>query len=656
MDAWRAGTRPETVVDVALALAAAGVNAVFALFPDNEDAYGLRTGPPLVVAGVVGGLVLVARRRHPLLTCLVVLALTDLVTVLRGDPGGLPFTVLLATYALGAHGSTRQGAVGLALAGSGFALLFAVQAPYFDSIISVAVLGQVMLAWVLGRLVARRRRIAEDARRRELALTRDGARATERAVLAERLRVARDLNDAAGDAIATITVRAAGARSSEVDPQGVLATIERSSRAATDDVRRMLLALRDPAATPVLDDSDPELRRALVTATGWDDEASDRAVRRARGRRDWPVDVALGLGVAVLNVTGSVAPDPSDPRTYADTVMPLLVLLAAVPGLALIIRRRHPVVTLALAAGAVAVVEALSWRTGNMPAALLIATYALGAWTTVPKGLITLVGLHAAMGLAAAAGPARFEAVGLLLFTVPWVLGAVIRWRRLADQQQVERALAAERELAVATERALAEERLAVARDLHDLVSHNLAAITLQAAAARRRPGSPDTTALAAIEQAGRSAVRDLRAMLDTLAQPLGGPLAPAPGLRDLEALAARHGEVNGPVELEIDPALERAPDSARLTAYRVVQEALTNVCRHAPGARVSVRLAATDGAVVVDVENDPLGSNLPVSPGSGYGLAGMRERVSLFGGTVTAGATPAGGFAVHAELSHGAT
>jgi signal transduction histidine kinase len=105
-----------------------------------------------------------------------------------------------------------------------------------------------------------------------------------------------------------------------------------------------------------------------------------------------------------------------------------------------------------------------------------------------------------------------------------------------------------------------------------------------------------------------------------------------------------------------IDPTLDRAPESVRLAAYRVVQEALTNVSRHAPGARVTVRLAATDGALVVDVENDGAVTSLPRSPGSGLGLAGIRERVSLFGGTVTAGATAAGGFAVHAELSHGAT
>ena len=655
--AWRARTRPERVVDVALALAATTFNVVFAVFPDTDNSYHLEAGhPPLVVAAAAAGLALVARRRQPLLIFLFVTGIVGAISLLHWDLGGVPFTLLLVAYALGAYGSDRDGIVGLTAVFATFGLLFAVDAPYFDSIIGVAALGQVGVAWLLGKVVARRREAADRARQRELALARDGARVTERAVLAERLRVARDLNGAASDAIAAITLNAAG-RPAGGNPDGVLAMIELRSRGATDDLRRMLIALRDPAATPVLDDADPALRRALVDATGWDDRPGIE--REPRGRApEWPIDLALGCGVAVLNVAGSVGPDPSITTASADPVLPVLVALAAAPGLALIVRRRHPVVTLAVAVAALTAVTAFGWRTGNMPGTVLIATYALGAWATVTRGLAALVGLYAVMVLTAALGPDRFE-VGvevLTVFTLPWVFGAVVRRRRLADEQQVERALTAERELAVATERALDAERLAVARDLHDVVSHNLAAITVHAAAARRRPGGPDPAALTAIEQAGRAALADLRAMLDALAGPGNGDLAPAPGLADLEALAVRHREANGPLDVSIDPALEHQPESVRLTAYRVVQEALTNVTRHAPGARVTVRLAATDGALFVDVENDATATSLPRSPGSGHGLAGMRERVSLFGGTVTAGATPAGGFAVHAELSHAAT
>ncbi|WP_328996070.1 histidine kinase dimerization/phosphoacceptor domain-containing protein [Kribbella sp. NBC_01245] len=255
------------------------------LFPDADNAYDLQTRhPPLVIAAALAGLVLVARRRHALLTFLSVVTVTGAIIVLHWDAGGVPFTILTAAYALGAHGSARDGIVGLTAAAAGVGLLFAVRAPYFDSIIGVAVLGQVGVVWLLGRVVTRRRSLADTARERELALAGDGAQATERAVLAERLRVARDLNDAAGDAVATITLQAAG-KHADGEPDGVLAMIERSSRGATDDLRRMLLALRDPASSPVLEDADPDLRRALVDATGWDDRPARVRARVRAGRR-----------------------------------------------------------------------------------------------------------------------------------------------------------------------------------------------------------------------------------------------------------------------------------------------------------------------------------------------------------------------------------
>ncbi len=646
------------MVDVALALAATTLNVAFALFTDAENDYDLAANQPaLAFAAGLAGLALLVRRSHALLTFLFVMAIAATIAMLEWDFGGVSITLLLAAYALGAHGSARDGVLGLGTAG--VALLVGMWDPRLGAHFGVDALLSVGAVWLLGRVVARRHEAAKDAEQRELALARDGARTTEQAVLAERLRVARDLNDAASDAIATITLQAAAGKRAEGDPDGVLAMIEHRSRSATNDLRRMLLALRDPAATPVLDDADPDLRRALVDATGWDDRPGGRGETNARRAPEWPVDVALGLGVAAMNVTGSVATDPGS-ATGADPVLGVLIVLAAVPGLALIIRRRYPVVTLALVAAAVATVSALAWPTGNMPGTLLIAIYAVGAWTTIRRGIAALVGLFAVVGLVTALGVGfadnKDDWAAPVLFTVPWIIGVSIQHRRLGDEQQVERALAAERELVVTTERALAEERLAVARDLHDVVSHNLAAVTVHAAAARRRPGHLDPTALTAIEQAGRAALADLRAMLDALVAPDGGDLAPAPGLADLQALADRHRESHGPLEISLDPALARAPESVRLTAYRVVQEALTNVNRHAPGARVTVRLAATDGAVVVDVENDGATTSLPRSPGSGLGLAGMRERVSLFGGTVTAGATTAGGFAVHAELSHGAT
>jgi hypothetical protein len=456
--AWRTRIRPETVVDVALSLAATTLNVVFAFGADIEDGYDLAARrPALAVAAGLAGLVLLVRRSHPLLTFLFVTAITETIALLHWDLGGVPFTLLLAAYALGAHGSARDGVVGLGTAV--VALLVGVWQTRLGTSFGTDDLLPVGVVWLLGRVVARRREVAKDARQRELALARDGARTTERAVLAERLRVARDLNDAASDAIATITLQAAAGKRAEGDPDGALAMIERSSRGATNDLRRMLLALRHPAANPVLDDTDPELRRALVGATGWDDRPASLSEPTVRRAPEWPVDVALGLGVAALNVTGSVATGPGSTASGADPVLPVLVVLAAAPGLALIVRRTYPVVTLALVAAAVAAVSALGWPTGNMPGTMLIAIYALGAWATIRRGITALVGLFAVMGLLTVLGLGfadnEDDWAAPVLFTVPWILGASIRNRRLGDEQQVARALVAERELAVATERAL---------------------------------------------------------------------------------------------------------------------------------------------------------------------------------------------------------
>ncbi len=339
----------------------------------------------------------------------------------------------------------------------------------------------------------------------------------------------------------------------------------------------------------------------------------------------------------------------------------MFVALAAVPGLALIVRRRYPVATLIAVAAVLTTVDALGWQTGNLPGSVVLATYALGAWAPARRGIVALLAMYVAVAAATWLGLPHHDEGAIweapVIFTAPWVIGAVIRHRREADRQHIERLLTVERELAAATERAVAEERLSIARDLHDLVSHNLAAITVQAAAARRSGhGTAAADALAVIEMAGRAALADLRRMLAAVSDPTGeAALTPSPGLPDLEQLVDLHRKAHVPVELTVDAAIADEPDSSRLTAYRLVQESLTNVARHARGAPATVRLDTTDHGLLVRVENDSpdpprKGRPLP-GPGSGFGLAGMRERVSVFGGILAATETEAGGFLVSAEL-----
>lgn len=629
----------DRAVDVAMAAVVTVFNVVGAVSPDPAVAYDLGTGHPMSVAvSALAGVAVLARRTHPLAVFVLVTVVTTVVHLGHWQNGFLPVTLVLAAYALGAFGTAVAGAVGLALFTVCVGLLFATSAPYFDSPIGLQAFAQVGAAGLLGAAVARRRTAADLAAARAAQSAKEAGRAAERAVLAERLRVARELNAAVSDAMTAITVQAAAARH-DGDQGGVLATIERSGRAATEDLRRLLRTLRQPGSR-----AEPPGAAAASSARSWRSDAL-------------PVDLTLGGCVALFNVLGSALPDPSAAPEYGEPVPAGLIALVALPGLALVVRRRYPVAVLAVALVVLATVGSLGGQTGSLPGTVLIAAYALGAWAPVRQGLAALAAMWTTMVVVDAADlmPPDFEEEGsvlgaLVIFTLPWVAGMVIRRRRLADQAQVAEALAAEREHAAAIERALAEERLAVARDLHDLVSHSLAAITVQAASARRR-GEPEGTTLEVIERTGRAALTDLRQMLDALRTRGGQPGPPAPGLPEIEELVAQHRARHGPVELLIDPALEQEPGSLRTTSYRVVQESLTNVARHAPGSPAVVTLTASDRGVRVEVENQPVQPGSVTTPGSGWGLAGMRERVALVGGTLDAAETSDGGFAVHAEL-----
>ena len=202
-------------------------------------------------------------------------------------------------------------------------------------------------------------------------------------------------------------------------------------------------------------------------------------------------------------------------------------------------------------------------------------------------------------------------------------------------------------------------ERLRIARELHDVVSHTLSVIAVQSGLAAHLLGpdqNPVRPALTAIEDASRAALDDLRRMLGVLRAGPGdaeASLDPSPGLDDLELLASAHRAAHGPVDLLVDPAVEAMPGSLRLTAYRLVQEALTNVRQHAPGARTQIRVGAAGSDVEVQIDDDG-GPDAPSADGprpGGYGLVGMRERVAVFGGSLDAGPREGGGFRVRAVL-----
>jgi signal transduction histidine kinase len=228
-----------------------------------------------------------------------------------------------------------------------------------------------------------------------------------------------------------------------------------------------------------------------------------------------------------------------------------------------------------------------------------------------------------------------------------------VRSRREAVAQAA-RTAAAERQ----AERAVADERARMARELHDIVSHNLSVVVLQAAGAQAAGGTDTGPTLQKIERSGRQALVEMRRLLGVLRQPdepaAGPELSPQPGLAELAALAEGVRAAGLPVVLVIDGDPDGLPAAVDISAYRIVQEALTNVLKHAgrASAQVSVRCGADE--VFIEVTDDGAGPQPAGPAGGGHGLAGMRERVALFGGELAAGPEPGGGFAVRARLPLG--
>jgi signal transduction histidine kinase len=202
-------------------------------------------------------------------------------------------------------------------------------------------------------------------------------------------------------------------------------------------------------------------------------------------------------------------------------------------------------------------------------------------------------------------------------------------------------------------ELAVADERARIARELHDIVGHSVSVMTVQAAAVRRllRPDQErEREALEAVEHAGREALAEMRRMVGVLRSPdEGASLAPQPGLRDLEGLVEQARQAGLPVDLEVEGDPLELPPGVDLAAYRVVQEGLTNALKHAHATRADVQLRYRDGQVEVSVTND--GRRDGAASRGGHGLAGMRERIAVYGGKLEAGPESAGRFRLRATL-----
>jgi signal transduction histidine kinase len=202
---------------------------------------------------------------------------------------------------------------------------------------------------------------------------------------------------------------------------------------------------------------------------------------------------------------------------------------------------------------------------------------------------------------------------------------------------------------------AAAIERERLARELHDVVAHSVSVMTVQSTAARRVIAEdPPRAAMAleAIERTGREAMAEMRRMVSVLRPgPAGEPLAPQPGIDDLAALVEQMEAAGLQVEMHVEGEPRRVPLAVGLSAYRIVQEALTNTLKHAGPVKADVLLRYAPGTVEIECSDGGGGAPAPAGDNGGHGLAGMRERATLLGGAVAAGPRPEGGFRVKARL-----
>jgi signal transduction histidine kinase len=381
-------------------------------------------------------------------------------------------------------------------------------------------------------------------------------------------------------------------------------------------------------------------------------------------QRLWPLTKRYWFDALIVAVSifGTLAyalkidyeePFPSGPRW--------LIALASVPiTLPLLARRRYPF-------GAPAFIflylGAVSFAEGDF------VTYAFTTFLTVLAGCF-LFGLledrrQSLAGLALAIGAAEIvtyhdttRSTGdwvwvPIMFGVSWLVGFGLgsKFRQITSAE--ERAARAERERLEEARAAVAEERARIARELHDVVGHSVSVMTVQAAGVRRllKPEQErEREALEIVEQTGREALAEMRRLVGVLRRPEEAPaLAPQPSLEHLDRLVAQARDAGLPVELRVEGDPVQLAVGLDLTAYRLIQEGLTNALKHARASQAEVLVHYDDGHVELTVSDD--GSGDGGGESGGHGLVGMRERISVYGGELEAGPHPEGGYRLRARL-----
>jgi signal transduction histidine kinase len=383
------------------------------------------------------------------------------------------------------------------------------------------------------------------------------------------------------------------------------------------------------------------------------------------------VDTFWAVVLFAACVTWIVAAPHTDLPTTRSRVLavPISIALALVVAL----RRRAPERMLLVAVGTGLAQLALDVPTNPGDAAMLAAIYTCASTGTRWSSRVALIGGLAASPLAMVRWPPRDEYLTIwtkllqtffltVIFALSWVIGDRLRTRRAYYAELEERAARLHREREAQSKAAVAAERARIARELHDVVAHNVSVMVVQAdGAAYVLDAAPDQAkqALDTISSTGRQALAEMRRLLGLLREgdDAGGEYVPQPGVDQLADLIDQVRGAGLPVRFEVAGEARPLSSGVELTAYRIVQEALTNVRKHGgDGVSACVQLGFGDAALDLLIEDDGRGARHELyaqggRDGLGQGLIGMRERIGMVGGTLAAGPRPGGGFRISAVL-----
>jgi signal transduction histidine kinase len=356
--------------------------------------------------------------------------------------------------------------------------------------------------------------------------------------------------------------------------------------------------------------------------------------------RRWVADGLLAFVLLVVGLGGTEPAGEGQGRPVTAFTYVLVVIVA----LSLVVRRRWPLVTLAVAAAATSTYLTLTYPYGPILIAFVVAVYSAARHLPLkPAAIAAGIALAVLLLHVVVDGNVMGLVPGAAWVVVPFAVGVTVRLSR-------EAAARARDDLA---RQYADEERLRVAQEVHDVVGHGLSAINMQAEIALhllgKRPEQAEQ-ALTAISRTSREALDELRVTLALVRRTREGETrAATAGLARLDDLMARMSESGVPVTVEVTGERRDLPAAVDLAAYRVVQESLTNVLRHAGAATATVRLGYLPEEVSVEVVDT--GRGAVTAPGGGHGLVGMRERVAALGGDFAAGPADGGGFRVYARL-----